>query len=223
LEDLDMPEGTTKNLKLWGDGSSPGGEYHKIKITGQGSVNGDVTAKQGKIIGQCDVQGNAAIDDFHLTGQGKVDGQLLGNMIKVTGDLNVRQSIQANLLHLRGYVTANGHVDLEKMVVKGGFNINGLLNVGELTVNLQVAPSKVREIGGEHISVKSRSLLNRSYSLEADVIEGDNIYLEHTTANIVRGHDIELGPGCHIELVEYRSTYQCKPKNAKKIGNVKQI
>ena len=34
--------------------------------------------------------------------------------------------------------------------------------------------------------------------LTTDVIEDDEIYLEYTKSKIVRGKDIELGPGCDM-------------------------
>ncbi len=131
--------------------------------------------------------------------------------------------MKANQLDMRGYLTAAGNVELERMNFKGGFNITGLLNVGDLQMNLQDAPSKVGDIGGEKIIIKSRGFLKRSYTLEAQVIEGDNIYLEHTTANIVRGNDIEIGPNCHIDKVEYRTSFINKEKNSENILQVNQV
>ncbi len=40
-------------------------------------------------------------------------------------------------------------------------------------------------------------------NLTTDVIEGDEIYLEYTTAKAVRGKNVTIGQGCNIELVEY--------------------
>ncbi len=169
------------------------------------------------------VLGDAMIEQFQLTGNGKIEGELCSNEITVTGDLNVHRSIKANNVQMKGYLMSNGNVEIERMKVRGGFKINGLLNVGELMVNLHFASSKVQEIGGESITIKRRALFHNFCTLESDVIEGDNLYLEHTTANVVRGNHIELGPGCQIELVEYRSTYKCKQKDSKEIVDVKQI
>ena len=53
-----------------------------------------------------------------------------------------------------------------------------------------------------------------------DVIEGDNIYIEYTQAKIVRGNTIVIGPGCNIELVEYKNNYT-KDKESTVIENRK--
>lgn len=218
-----MTKEKNKNLKVIGEGSYPGGDYENIKVTGQVEISEDVSSQETKIIGECHIKGNATMDQVHVTGSLSIDEELNSNSIKVIGELNVRKSMKANKLDMRGFLNGAENVELEEMNLKGGFNITGLLNVGDLQVNLQIAPSKVGEIGGEKIIIKSRSFLKRSYTLEAEVIEGDNIYLEHTTAKIVRGNDIEIGPSCHIEKVEYRSTFTNKEKNSKNILQVNQI
>ncbi|MNG32826.1 hypothetical protein D3C84_1189280 [compost metagenome] len=39
--------------------------------------------------------------------------------------------------------------------------------------------------------------------LTSQTIEGDHIYLEYTTAEVVRGAHIKIGPGCEIGRIEY--------------------
>jgi cytoskeletal protein CcmA (bactofilin family) len=215
-----MSEERKKRLKVLGEGSYPGGEYDKVKVIGQGNVSGDVSALETKVTGECRVIGKAALNQLKVTGKLTIDGELSSNEMDVTGELNVGSSMKANSVRMRGFLNSAGNVELERMNVKGGFDIPGLLNVGDLQVNLQIAPSRAGEIGGETIKVKSRSFFSKSYTLEAGTIEGDNIYLEHTTAKMVRGNHVEIGPGCHIETVEYRSTFNNKAKN---IVDVKKI
>ncbi|WP_339146147.1 MULTISPECIES: hypothetical protein [unclassified Sutcliffiella] len=218
-----MIKETNKNLKVIGEGSYPGGEYEKIKVIGQGEIFEDVRCQETKIIGEYCINGKASMEQVHVTGKLSIDEELNSNRIKVIGELKVRKSMKANTLDMRGFLNSTGNVELEKMNLKGGFNITGLLNVGDLQVNLQVAPSKVGEIGGEKIVIKSRSFLKQSYTLEAELIEGDDIYLEHTKAKIVRGNKIVLGVKCHIEKVEYRSSFTNKVKNSKNIVQISQI
>lgn len=208
-----------KNLKIVGDGSYPGGDYEKVVVTGNGIVSGDVSADEARFAGSCKVQGNASFEYFRLLGQADVAGDLTSEEVKVAGELNVK-SIRSELLKIKGFLNSSGNIEVEEMNVKGGFDIKGSLNVGQLSVNLQIAPSTVTEIGGEEITIKSRGLLNRTYRLEAELIEGDSIYLEYTTANVVRGNDIELGSGCQIGLVEYREHFENKDS---KVGDAKKI
>ncbi|MGD6968345.1 bactofilin [Rossellomorea vietnamensis] len=210
----------TKQLKVIGEGTYPGGDYEKVKVTGQGKVSGDLRAVETKVTGEGHVKGKAAINQLKVTGKLTIDEELSSNEINIIGELNVGSSLKANTGTVRGFLNSSGNAELEKLHVKGGVNINGLLNVGELIINLQGAPSKAVEIGGETIKVKGRSFFSRPQTLQAELIEGDSIYLENTTAKMVRGSNVEIGPGCHIEKVEYRSTFINKDKTileAKKI------
>ena len=112
----------------------------------------------------------------------------------------------------------------EKFHIEGAFQIRGLVNAGELELKLH-GPSEAREIGGETITVKREGRLifpriekmiktfGFNTCLISDVIEGDDIYLEYTTAKIIRGNNIELGPGCEIELIEYKNSYKQDEKS----------
>lgn len=208
-----------KDLKIVGDGTYPGGDYEKVAITGNGIVSGNVVAKEAKFTGSCTVQGDATFQYFKITGQGDVEGDVISEEVKVVGELQAK-SIRTELLKIKGFLNSSGNIEVEEMTVKGGFDIKGSLNVGQLVINLQIAPSSVTEIGGEEITIKSKSLLNRKYRLQAELIEGDSIYLEYTTAEVVRGNDVELGPGCQIGLVEYRESFENKDS---KVGEAKKI
>ncbi|MNR67595.1 hypothetical protein D3C85_1916860 [compost metagenome] len=52
------------------------------------------------------------------------------------------------------------------------------------------------------------------------VIEGDDIYLENTRAKVVRGNQVVIGPGCEIDLVEYKVLLE-KKKGANVKGSRK--
>ena len=71
-----------------------------------------------------------------------------------------------------------------------------------------------KEIGGETIVVRKsdvsspigrlvKGLIFPKDLLIAATIEGDEVRLEYTKADVVRGTNVSLGPGCEIGLVEY--------------------
>ena len=43
--------------------------------------------------------------------------------------------------------------------------------------------------------------------LTAEVIEGDKVEIEYTQADVVRGNHIKIGPGCKVDLVEYKGEF----------------
>lgn len=98
------------------------------------------------------------------------------------------------------------------------FAVEGLLNSEKIEVKLY-GPSKALEIGGEEIKVerkgklgffalKSMILPGLKNGLTTNSIEGDEIFLEHTQAKVVRGNNIVLEAGCDIELVEYNDRFK---------------
>jgi cytoskeletal protein CcmA (bactofilin family) len=103
----------------------------------------------------------------------------------------------------------------------GGFTMGGLLYADSININLHYR-CKVREIGGEKIEVKvgrEFQLLRIIKSLfipkgfhepqlETDIIEGDEINLGQTKAEVVRGNNITIGKNCDIDLVEYRNSFE---------------
>ncbi|MEX2460391.1 MAG: hypothetical protein WD469_03695 [Paenibacillaceae bacterium] len=90
------------------------------------------------------------------------------------------------------------------------------MNAGKLDIKLY-QDSQVKEIGGEKIRIRRASQLHpfnfffkpsSQAVLSVSVIEGDDIYLKHTKAKVVRGNRVIIGPGCEIELVEYKGHYE---------------
>ncbi len=47
-------------------------------------------------------------------------------------------------------------------------------------------------------------------NLQTSIVEGDDIYLEHTIAEVVRGNNVTIGPGCEISVVEYHTSFNQK-------------
>lgn len=56
--------------------------------------------------------------------------------------------------------------------------------------------------------------------LTTEIVEGDDIHLEHTRAKVVRGNRVTLGPGCEVDLVEYKEHFH-QDKSAKVMASRK--
>ena len=57
--------------------------------------------------------------------------------------------------------------------------------------------------------------------LTAETIEGDVVWLENTTAKVVRGKNVTVGPGCVVDLVEYAESYT--PAGAPQVREARQV
>lgn len=224
----------SENLIINGSGSYPGGRYDKISIRGEGMIVNNVESatyhiygtseavenvKTGsvKVFGEAEVKGNMEAQDTLVMGTMMVGGNAHLNKIKIFGLLEVGERLTGDEANIKGSISVNGDVEYETFDSSGGFEIKGLLTAETIKVGLRYGQSSAEEIGGGKITVKKRSNSLLPFgkevgSLIAKVIEGDDIYLENTKADIVRGNQVKIGPGCQIGVVEYRDDFTHDPK-----------
>ena len=218
------------NLIINGSGSYPGGRYDKISIRGEGTIMTDVECSafnvygtseaaenvitgSVKVFGEAEVKRNMEAEDTLVMGTMMVGGNAHMKKIKILGLLEVGESLTGDEANIKGSIAVNGDVEYETFDSSGGFEIKGLLTADTIKVGLRFGQSSAEEIGGGKITVKKRSNTLLPFgkeigSLSAKVIEGDDIYLENTKADIVRGNKVKIGPGCQIGVVEYRDGFK---------------
>jgi cytoskeletal protein CcmA (bactofilin family) len=215
------------NTRVAGAGDVSGGTYGEVTIAGAGAVHGDLDATSLKIAGTADVQGkvvatsvkvsgsatfNADVQasEFSVNGTTEVRGGVGAGVLKVAGACTISGSVNAQRIEIRGTTKIGGDVQSEVFDVAGVFSVGGLLNAGAVTIKVY-GGCDAHDIGGESIDVR----LGKPWAflpffgdrnLTADTIEGDTIYLENTRAKVVRGANVEIGPDCAIDLVEYSGT-----------------
>ena len=227
------------NLIINGSGSYPGGRYDKISIRGEGTIMTDVecsafkvygtseateNVKTGsvKVFGEAEVKRNMEAEDTLVMGTMMVGGNAHLKKIKILGLLEVGDGLTGDEANIKGSIAVNGDVEYETFDSSGGFEIKGLLTADTIKVGLRFGQSSAEEIGGGKITVKKKSNTLLPFgkeigSLSAKVIEGDDIYLENTKADIVRGNKVKIGPGCQIGVVEYRDDFTHDSKATVKI------
>ncbi|MCK6256100.1 cytoplasmic protein [Fictibacillus sp. KIGAM418] len=217
------------NLTMNGSGSASGGLYNKVKITGEGTITDDFECTFFKTYGSSEVSGNAKAEVFEIFGETEVKKNLDVRNMKVLGTLSIGESAKidntkilgtvevagrftGNKVDLKGSIVVKGDLEAEEFVSSGLFEVSGLLNADVIDVKLRYSTSHVQEMGGETIRVQKKGaflpfMKNEGY-LEAKTIEGDDIFLENTTADVVRGKFVRIGSGCEIGLVEYYEEFK---------------
>jgi len=190
------------DLKINGQSSSAGGNYNAVIINGEGKIAGDLDCIKLKVNGRCEINGNVKAESVEVYGTNSIKGNLEAERAKIHGTADVDGNLSVNKAEIHGSIDVDGYCNAEIFNIEGTFDIKELLNAGVLKLSLY-GPSKAREI------------------LTADIIEGDDIYLENTSAKVVRGDNIKLGPGCEIELVEYKDSF--KQDEKAEIGTHKKI
>ncbi len=199
-----------KDIKISGTGKIEGNidSDGDIKTSGTGSLNGNVRAKYITIAGSSKFGGNVKCDSFRISGTCKVAGDVDCRSLKIAGAA-VLENVSAS----------------EEAIINGAANISGLLNAESVAVHLD-GDSNVEEIGCTKLYVSRRrdedgefkvkifnfTLFSMSRDgkgvLTAETIEGDDIHIEYTKAEVVRGAKVVIGQGCEIGRVEYTDTLE---------------
>ncbi len=182
----------------------------KVVINGSGSAEGELTAESIAVNGSARLQGPIHVGELTASGAATIVSDLDVRRLRVRGSVDVGGDIRAVDIDLQGGLKCGGDCEAETLIGGGGVEVSGLLNAGRMDLRLY-GRCRAREIGGERISVKAskkvgwlRSLTDTR--LTADSIEADDVVLEYTTVKVVRGHNVRLGKGCEIGLVEYTGT-----------------
>lgn len=202
-----------RKLLINGIGKSYGGEVHTAKIEGMGKIEGDLSCHDFQINGTGEVQGSLKAVTVSINGIGGIEGGLQADSINLEGKLKVDGPLTCEQIRMNGIATVKGSCEAELFEAHGKMDI-GLLNAGSIKLTLQ-GSSHINEIGGGDIQIRKQpgSTISKwlksipgpfGNKLSAEVIEGDNIYLEHTTADVVRGETVKIGPGCTIGSIEYK-------------------
>ncbi len=230
-----------RNVTISGSGRIEGGDYGTVTIAGSGRVLGDLTAEEFKAAGSAKVEGNLKAQRFEAAGSFRCEGDLEVEEGEAAGSFKVAGRIKAKELKLAGAIQAKGisggylraggalavaeNVEVETFRLTGSFEVGGLLSADRVEVELE-GRSQAREIGGEKISIRAGQkslggLISQALGfifgqsapreLIVETVEGDEVELENTEAQLVRGGKVRIGPGCRIGRVEYTETLEVAP------------
>jgi cytoskeletal protein CcmA (bactofilin family) len=219
-----------RDLIINGIGSTNGGHFDTVKLNGNGTINGEVvctnfesngtgmvngslSASSARISGNGKINGNLETKALNIEGRGSIKGTTNVKKLKVSGKGLFGGNVKAEEIKLNGTANIEGNCETDIFIAEGQFTVGGLLSGDEINIHM-FGESKAKEIGGQTIKVKQKSgtllkMIKNVFpvGLEVEGIEGDNIEIEFTKADFVRGHHIKIGPNCKINLVEYSGTF----------------
>ncbi|MGO9481828.1 MAG: polymer-forming cytoskeletal protein [Candidatus Kryptoniota bacterium] len=223
-----MEKNKKNDLRINGLGSSSGGNYNFVQINGKGDVNGDLDCDDLQINGLGCIHGNVKSGSVKVAGKSQIAGNLKGEEIIIDGMAEISGGVSAEKIENRGMLRISKDCGSETFRSQGAFTIGGLLNAGKIEIETYAA-SRAREIGGEEIEIRAGDAfgfkkfissifprLQLNSGLSAEAIEGDNLYLENVSVKVVRGRDVNIGPGCEIDKVEYKNTFHQDRKSSVK-------
>jgi len=210
--------GSYSRVSISGAGKINGDLYaEELKMSGAGKVDGHCEVVQLTVSGTGKFSKAVIADEMKVSGVAKVDGLVRVKELKCSGTFRAGENISSEYVKVSGQLHVGGDLEAEIFRASGGFDIRGLLTADRIEIH-PGGRCRAQEIGGAKIDVRrygSRdhagvlgSLMRALSSawggeVEADLIEGDEIYLENTSADVVRGKQIQIGPNCKIKLIEY--------------------
>jgi len=178
-----------------------------FKCSGSQKIGGKLTASYVKTSGSLRVESDVEADKFVSEGSFEIEGLLSADeiAIRLGGECRARE-IGGERIEVRQKARRFRPEDLKEKLerkVKGKrwrFDELGI----EIDIDLERLAAELGRLG----TVLGNLGLNISGfggygTLEAETIEGDEIYLESTRAKTVRGKRVIIGPDCEIETVEY--------------------
>lgn len=220
-----------RNLKISGAGTCCGGEYDLVKISGAGTVKGDILCNEFHSSGAADIRGNVNAKimrcsgashffgdvyggEMKFSGAADVEGNISGESVKISGGADVKRNVNCDYIKISGGAEIGGDCEGDHIEISGGVVVRGLLNGSKIEVSVGGRCSAT-EVGGEVIHVFQRSKNGGFFSklfksidkdlrvFRCESIEGDEIRLEATECKVVRGKNVVVGKDCRIDRIEY--------------------
>lgn len=214
-----------ESFKISGSGKVDGAiTTNEFKISGSGKVTKDLKCSNGVISGSGAVQGSVVAEKFKISGSGKIQGNFSGEYLTVSGTSTICGKINATNVDVSGVIKGTKGVDGELININGSIITQGMINGDEVNIGLN-GNCEVSEIGASKVRVcEYVNMINSIFNkmnriivglfikdygyLKVKTIEADEIYLENTIADVVRGEKITIGRGCSIKLIEYKNNLE---------------
>ncbi|HEX9341374.1 MAG TPA: hypothetical protein VF992_09470 [Thermoplasmata archaeon] len=193
-------------IKIVGSGVVSGNPVKTVEFRSAGNarVQGPLVADVARIAGSCSCEGDVTVDEFRCAGSTRISGTLRADEVESSGSLQVEGDIEVDEISSSGSLQVKGKVHAEDFHSSGSVRIDSGLEAEDIDIELG-GTSRIPKIHGEQIRVKATGAFFRVRGeLIADRIEGEEVSLEATTASSVYGEEVQIGPHCHIDLVEAR-------------------
>lgn len=184
-----------------------------LHCSGACKVEGPVFAETARISGSFSAEGDVELaGSLTVSGSLKTEGSLRSGDLSVSGVCKTEGGIRGNEITVGGVLKTPGDVQAEALRSSGALSIDGLLNAETVEIELN-GDNNVRTIGGGRVTVrrsKDRGFtflgFRKRPRLLSELIEADEIDLEYTDAQTVRGVNVRIGPECVVDRVEYSGT-----------------
>lgn len=212
--------GNANSISIMGEGTISGGEYDKISVNGEGITIGKITCNTLKVNGECtineeltgetikirgEVISNKAIraEKLKMVGEITCGDECCFNEVDIVGEANFKENLTFKKFKNLGELSVYKDCEGQEFESVGEIDIKGLLSADNIDIKVK-GKSFINEIGGSKIKILDKhNMFSKKGVMKCYLIEGDEVELENTDANIVRGINVRILKGCTINKVEY--------------------
>lgn len=160
------------DMKISGSGSIPAGEYDAIKISGSGTIQGNIKCSEMHVSGSanaggtvectgeihvsgaCDFDKDITTKSLHVSGALNTDGNIIAtDLVHLSGGMNIEGSLKCGTLEVHGGLNVDEDIEAESASIHGSISCDGLLNAETLEINTKDG-CVIGSIGGSRITAR---------------------------------------------------------------------
>lgn len=217
------------SLNISGSGKVEGDvNVREVNISGSASIEGDVRSEIFISSGSCKVEGDISSTKIAVHGSMKCEGDMQGKEIRVHGSARVEGDLHAKIVENSGRLVSEGDIKARKSINSMGTLVAGSIETGSfsgkgtvkvdglikaVTFVMDMEDGGTSDVGSieadkvEIISKTSGGLLSRLTGkkggmMKAKAIKGREISIQNTSADLVEGDVVNIGPGCRIKVLK---------------------
>ena len=201
------------DMRIAGRGTVPAGEYDKVSLSGSGRLFGEVRCNNFSATGTSKGESITCAERFKVSGASSFSGTVKAKNVRTAGSFSCGTLVAEEQLSASGSLRVGGDVQAKSVCIAGGLECNGALCAKEAELQAD-KPMRLDSITGGNVRTRRKliSIFRKRRVSVTTVIEGDTLDLEYVTAPRVTGHNIIIGKGCRIDLVQHSGEIQISPK-----------
>ena len=162
------------DMNISGSGSIPAGEYDAIKISGSGTIQGNIKCSEMHVSGSanasgtvectgeihvsgaCDFDKDIITKTLHVSGALNTDGNIIAtDLVHLSGGMNIEGSLKCGTLEEHGGLNVDEDIEAETVSVHGNLVCGGLLNAESIEIEIRDG-CLIGSIGGSKIVIRHK-------------------------------------------------------------------
>ena len=228
------------DMRIYGKGNIPAGNYDKVVVRGKGFLYGKINCLTFSSSGGIKGESIECKEHFKTSGRALFLDNIMAKNVRVSGffscdgDVVVKErfscsgttkckkNIKCDDLAIFGSLHVGDGIESENVNISGVLKCDRLVNAN----NVRIIADRLISIGsisGCNIVLKRKKfsvVLSRRINV-LNAIEGDNLFLEYVTCPSVIGRVVNIGKGCKIDVVRYKEEINISTKAV--VGKIEKI